>query len=100
MTTPELALPSSNFHTTPVGGRLASMYDLMCNRPTYTADLLLCFGILRPEAETLTLGLSVTKECGIENLKISVHLSFRNGPQMRHQELPKRSHCIFSAQQS
>ncbi|GBM86257.1 hypothetical protein AVEN_264508-1 [Araneus ventricosus] len=33
MTTPELTPPSPNFHTTPTGGRLATMYDLTCNRP-------------------------------------------------------------------
>ncbi|GBM17578.1 hypothetical protein AVEN_80881-1 [Araneus ventricosus] len=32
-TTPELAPPSPNFHATPMGGRLATMYDLACNRP-------------------------------------------------------------------
>ncbi|GBN01640.1 hypothetical protein AVEN_36208-1 [Araneus ventricosus] len=32
-TTPELALPSPNFHATPTGGRLATACDLACNRP-------------------------------------------------------------------
>ncbi|GBN21612.1 hypothetical protein AVEN_254283-1 [Araneus ventricosus] len=32
-TTPELAPPSPNFRTTPTGGRLATTYDLACNRP-------------------------------------------------------------------
>ncbi|GBM88142.1 hypothetical protein AVEN_213957-1 [Araneus ventricosus] len=32
-TTPELAPPSPNFHDTPTGGRLATAYDLTCNRP-------------------------------------------------------------------
>ncbi|GBM09915.1 hypothetical protein AVEN_86803-1 [Araneus ventricosus] len=33
-TTPELAPPlSPNFHATPTGGRLATTYDLTCNRP-------------------------------------------------------------------
>ncbi|GBM28178.1 hypothetical protein AVEN_172671-1 [Araneus ventricosus] len=31
-TTPELAPPSPSFHTTPTGGRLATTYDLACNR--------------------------------------------------------------------
>ncbi|GBM25343.1 hypothetical protein AVEN_232473-1 [Araneus ventricosus] len=31
--TPELAPPSPNFHATPTGGRLATTYDLACNRP-------------------------------------------------------------------
>ncbi|GBL84376.1 hypothetical protein AVEN_117150-1 [Araneus ventricosus] len=32
-TTPELAPPSANFRATPKGGRLATTYDLACNRP-------------------------------------------------------------------
>ncbi|GBN04266.1 hypothetical protein AVEN_264495-1, partial [Araneus ventricosus] len=32
-TTPELAPPSPNFRATPTGGRLATTYDLACNRP-------------------------------------------------------------------
>ncbi|GBM36875.1 hypothetical protein AVEN_82859-1 [Araneus ventricosus] len=32
-TTPELAPPSLNFHATPTGGRLTTMFDLTCNRP-------------------------------------------------------------------
>ncbi|GBN71404.1 hypothetical protein AVEN_90135-1 [Araneus ventricosus] len=32
-TTPELAPFSPNFHATPTGGRLATTYDLTCNRP-------------------------------------------------------------------
>ncbi|GBN71839.1 hypothetical protein AVEN_43067-1 [Araneus ventricosus] len=32
-TTPELAPPSPNFHATPTGGRLATTFDLACNRP-------------------------------------------------------------------
>ncbi|GBM76900.1 hypothetical protein AVEN_153129-1 [Araneus ventricosus] len=32
-TTPELAPPSPNFRATPAGGRLATTYDLACNRP-------------------------------------------------------------------
>ncbi|GBN07690.1 hypothetical protein AVEN_16648-1 [Araneus ventricosus] len=32
-TTPELAPPSPNFHTTLTGGRLAITHDLACNRP-------------------------------------------------------------------
>ncbi|GBL77974.1 hypothetical protein AVEN_143298-1 [Araneus ventricosus] len=32
-TTPELAPPSPNLYVTPTGGRLATMYDLACNRP-------------------------------------------------------------------
>ncbi|GBM60674.1 hypothetical protein AVEN_62625-1 [Araneus ventricosus] len=32
-TTPELAHPSLNFLTTPTRGRLATTYDLECNRP-------------------------------------------------------------------
>ncbi|GBN09901.1 hypothetical protein AVEN_184697-1 [Araneus ventricosus] len=32
-TTPELATPSPNFRATPAGGRLATTYDLGCNRP-------------------------------------------------------------------
>ncbi|GBM11222.1 hypothetical protein AVEN_267799-1 [Araneus ventricosus] len=32
-TTPELAPPSPNFHSTPTGGRLTTTYDLTCNRP-------------------------------------------------------------------
>ncbi|GBM07014.1 hypothetical protein AVEN_63460-1 [Araneus ventricosus] len=32
-TTPELTSPSPNFHPTPTGGRLATTYDLTCNRP-------------------------------------------------------------------
>ncbi|GBN31563.1 hypothetical protein AVEN_100075-1 [Araneus ventricosus] len=32
-TTPELELSSPNFHATPAGGRLATAYDLACNRP-------------------------------------------------------------------
>ncbi|GBM30296.1 hypothetical protein AVEN_52700-1 [Araneus ventricosus] len=32
-TTPELAPPSPNFRATPAGGRLATAYDLACNRP-------------------------------------------------------------------
>ncbi|GBN70497.1 hypothetical protein AVEN_256454-1 [Araneus ventricosus] len=32
-TTSELAIPSPNFHATPTGGRLATTYDLTCNRP-------------------------------------------------------------------
>ncbi|GBN31895.1 hypothetical protein AVEN_128457-1 [Araneus ventricosus] len=39
MTTPDLALPSPNFRTTPAGGRLVTTYDLICNRPAYTAYL-------------------------------------------------------------
>ncbi|GBN35302.1 hypothetical protein AVEN_99983-1, partial [Araneus ventricosus] len=32
-TTLELATPSPNFRATPTGGRLATTYDLACNRP-------------------------------------------------------------------
>ncbi|GBN64921.1 hypothetical protein AVEN_51851-1 [Araneus ventricosus] len=32
-TTPELAPPSPNCRATPTGGRLATTYDLACNRP-------------------------------------------------------------------
>ncbi|GBL98552.1 hypothetical protein AVEN_111660-1 [Araneus ventricosus] len=32
-TTSELAPPSPNFRATPTGGRLATTYDLACNRP-------------------------------------------------------------------
>ncbi|GBM48355.1 hypothetical protein AVEN_37805-1 [Araneus ventricosus] len=32
-TTPEMAPPSPNFRATPTGGRLATTYDLVCNRP-------------------------------------------------------------------
>ncbi|GBN16483.1 hypothetical protein AVEN_12156-1 [Araneus ventricosus] len=32
-TTPELAPPSPNFRATPTGGRVATTYDLACNRP-------------------------------------------------------------------
>ncbi|GBN64888.1 hypothetical protein AVEN_7508-1 [Araneus ventricosus] len=32
-TTTELAPPSPNFRATPTGGRLATTYDLACNRP-------------------------------------------------------------------
>ncbi|GBL97278.1 hypothetical protein AVEN_274625-1, partial [Araneus ventricosus] len=32
-TTPELAPPSQSFRATPTGGRLATAYDLACNRP-------------------------------------------------------------------
>ncbi|GBN09291.1 hypothetical protein AVEN_37534-1 [Araneus ventricosus] len=32
-TTPELAHLSPSFHATPTGGRLATTYDLACNRP-------------------------------------------------------------------
>ncbi|GBN31657.1 hypothetical protein AVEN_174850-1 [Araneus ventricosus] len=32
-TTSELAPPSPNFRATPMGGRLATTYDLTCNRP-------------------------------------------------------------------
>ncbi|GBM78740.1 Calcium and integrin-binding family member 3 [Araneus ventricosus] len=32
-TTPELAPPSPSFRATPTGGRLATTYDLACNRP-------------------------------------------------------------------
>ncbi|GBN60308.1 hypothetical protein AVEN_139406-1, partial [Araneus ventricosus] len=32
-TAPELAPPSPNFRATPRGGRLATAYDLACNRP-------------------------------------------------------------------
>ncbi|GBN80921.1 hypothetical protein AVEN_213904-1, partial [Araneus ventricosus] len=32
-TTPELVPPSSSFHATPTGGRLATTHDLMRNRP-------------------------------------------------------------------
>ncbi|GBO40477.1 hypothetical protein AVEN_130492-1 [Araneus ventricosus] len=38
-TTPELTPPSPSFRATPAGGRLATMYDLECNGPPYTADL-------------------------------------------------------------
>ncbi|GBN01074.1 hypothetical protein AVEN_3627-1 [Araneus ventricosus] len=31
-TTPDLTPPSPNFRTTPTGGRLATTYDLRCNR--------------------------------------------------------------------
>ncbi|GBM50700.1 hypothetical protein AVEN_45968-1 [Araneus ventricosus] len=31
--TPELVLPSPSFHATPTRGRLATTYDLACNRP-------------------------------------------------------------------
>ncbi|GBN70401.1 hypothetical protein AVEN_216371-1 [Araneus ventricosus] len=34
-TTPELASPSPNFHATPMGGHLATTYDLTCNRPIH-----------------------------------------------------------------
>ncbi|GBN61250.1 hypothetical protein AVEN_128969-1 [Araneus ventricosus] len=32
-TTPELAPTFPNFHATPTGGRMATTYDLTCNRP-------------------------------------------------------------------
>ncbi|GBN65482.1 hypothetical protein AVEN_58697-1, partial [Araneus ventricosus] len=32
-TTPELAPPSPSFRPTPAGRRLATTYDLACNRP-------------------------------------------------------------------
>ncbi|GBN57661.1 hypothetical protein AVEN_23965-1 [Araneus ventricosus] len=37
-TTPELAPPSPNFRATPTGGRLATTYDLVCNRPYATGN--------------------------------------------------------------
>ncbi|GBM75666.1 hypothetical protein AVEN_45554-1 [Araneus ventricosus] len=59
-TTPELAPPSPNFHATPTGGRLATTYDLACNRPPYTADLqwnrVSNLEPSGPKAETLPLG--------------------------------------------
>ncbi|GBN00848.1 hypothetical protein AVEN_89216-1 [Araneus ventricosus] len=51
---------SPNFHTTPTGGRLAITFDLMFNKPTYTADLqwnrVSNLEPSGPKAETLPLG--------------------------------------------
>ncbi|GBN75641.1 hypothetical protein AVEN_180804-1 [Araneus ventricosus] len=57
--TPELALPSPNFCATPTGGRLATTYDLACNRP-HTRRIFSGIGVLNlgpsgPEVETLSL---------------------------------------------
>ncbi|GBO12544.1 hypothetical protein AVEN_131854-1 [Araneus ventricosus] len=56
-TTPELAPPSPNFRATPVGGRLATTYDLACNRP-HTRRIFSGIGFrpCGPEVETLPLG--------------------------------------------
>ncbi|GBL74014.1 hypothetical protein AVEN_230931-1 [Araneus ventricosus] len=62
-TTPELETRFPNFRTTLAGGRLPPpIYDLTCNRPTYTAESGFKLGTLRLEAETLLL-----VHCGIQN---------------------------------
>ncbi|GBM99096.1 hypothetical protein AVEN_138935-1 [Araneus ventricosus] len=59
-TTPGLELPSPSFHTTPTGGRLATTYDLACNRPN-TRRIFSGIGFRTwkhsgPKAATLPLG--------------------------------------------
>ncbi|GBO01025.1 hypothetical protein AVEN_40432-1 [Araneus ventricosus] len=55
-TTPELAHPFPNFHATPTGGRLATTYDLACNRSIYggsSVELGFEPGCLRPQSTDL-----------------------------------------------
>ncbi|GBM10697.1 hypothetical protein AVEN_7963-1 [Araneus ventricosus] len=56
-TTPELAPPSPNFRATPTGGRLATTYDLACNRP-HTRRIFsgIGFRTCDPPVQTLPLG--------------------------------------------
>ncbi|GBN65774.1 hypothetical protein AVEN_53941-1 [Araneus ventricosus] len=57
--TPELAPPCPSSHATPTGGRLATTYDLACNRPHHGGSSVESGferGTLRPEAETLPPG--------------------------------------------
>ncbi|GBN74549.1 hypothetical protein AVEN_153219-1 [Araneus ventricosus] len=59
MTTPELALPSPSFRATPTGGRLATTYDLTCNRPHKGGSSVESGfepATLRSEVDTLLLG--------------------------------------------
>ncbi|GBM07264.1 hypothetical protein AVEN_187831-1 [Araneus ventricosus] len=56
-TTPELATPSLNFHATPAGGRLATTYEIMCNRPQHGGSSVESGfepGTLRPQSRDLT----------------------------------------------
>ncbi|GBM68952.1 hypothetical protein AVEN_24358-1 [Araneus ventricosus] len=56
-TTPEMAPPSPNFRSTPTGGRLATTYDLACNRPdTRRIFSGIGFQTCDPPVETLPLG--------------------------------------------
>ncbi|GBM79456.1 hypothetical protein AVEN_106957-1, partial [Araneus ventricosus] len=47
-TTPELARPSPSFRAAPTGGRLATTYDLACNRP-HTRRIFSGIGFRGPE---------------------------------------------------
>ncbi|GBM49741.1 hypothetical protein AVEN_36359-1 [Araneus ventricosus] len=77
-TTPELAPPSPNFHATPTGGRLATTYDLACNRPHTRADLqwnrVSNLEPSGPKAETLPLGHRGPRSSSGESLKLKVGL--------------------------
>ncbi|GBN62148.1 hypothetical protein AVEN_216724-1 [Araneus ventricosus] len=74
-TTPELASPSSNFHATPTGGRLATTYDLACNR-SHTRRIFSGIepGTLRPRSRDLALnhsGLNQRLKNGLVHLSIT-----------------------------
>ncbi|GBN30450.1 hypothetical protein AVEN_255441-1 [Araneus ventricosus] len=56
-TTPELAHPSPNFHSTLTGGRLATTYDLTRNIPIYGGSSVESGfepGTVRPQSRDLT----------------------------------------------
>ncbi|GBM00962.1 hypothetical protein AVEN_151413-1 [Araneus ventricosus] len=74
-TTPELALPSPSFRTTPAAGRLAPTSDLTCNRPTYTADLQWNrVSNLGPRSQDLTTRVRCLKYANNETLKSKVSI--------------------------
>ncbi|GBM46773.1 hypothetical protein AVEN_6054-1 [Araneus ventricosus] len=56
-TTPVMASPSPNFRATPMGGHLATTYDLTCNRP-HTRRIFsgIGFRTCDPPVPTLPLG--------------------------------------------
>ncbi|GBM26986.1 hypothetical protein AVEN_47186-1 [Araneus ventricosus] len=75
--TPELTGPFPDFRSTPAGGRLPPMYDLTCNRPTYTADVqwnqVSNLELSGPEVETLPIGDRVKKD-----VKVGIEADYHN----------------------